>query len=53
MKTMLVWYLVSFGYGVSWSAPMPTQQECERVRAIAKEVGSYNHRCIQINEVVK
>ena len=53
MKTILVWYLVSFGYGVHWSAPMPTGQECERVRVVLKEKGSYNHTCIQINEVVK
>ena len=53
MKTILVWYLVSWGYGIHWSAPMPTQQECERVRVELKERAGYSHLCIQINEVLK
>ena len=53
MKTILVWYLVSWGYGVHWSAPMPTVQECERIQAVLKDRVGYNHICIQINEVVK
>ena len=53
MKTILVWYLVSWGYGIHWSPPMPTLQECERARQVLKDRGSYSHLCIQINEVLK
>ena len=53
MTTIVVWYLVFFTHGGSWSPPMPTAQECERVRAVLKESGSYYHRCIQITEVLK
>ena len=49
MKTMLVWYLVTFSYGTQWSPPMATLEECQRV----KEVISYTGKCIQIHEVIK
>jgi len=54
IKTILVWYLVSYGSGsvLSWSPPMSSAEECERVRAVVYD--QYNRgRCVQIKELVK
>lgn len=51
MKTVLVWYLITYSYSVHYSPPMPSLAECRRVQADAglKERG----RCVLIEEVVK
>ena len=54
MKTILVWYLVSLSsHGtLTYSPPMSTMEECERVKKVVPTVG-HALRCVQINEVVK
>lgn len=57
MKTILVWYLVSFGTNsaLHWSPPLPSLQECQRIQAVYIQQRKYSSGrvCIQINEVVK
>ena len=52
MNTILVWYLVTWNSApvITWSPPMATQQECERVKEV---FGRSYSRCIQLNEVLK
>lgn len=54
MKTILVWYLVTFSYGTHYSPPMATLEECMKVRElVSPEYFARSLKCIQINEVVK
>ena len=49
MKTIAVWYLVVYSYGVQYSPPMPDLAECHRVQKdMAVESRS---RCVRIEEV--
>lgn len=43
MKTVLVWYLLTFGYNNSmvWSPPFPTAEECERVKQVRMSINKH------------
>jgi hypothetical protein len=52
MNTVLVWYLVTVYYGIHYSPPMPTLDECLRVKHVLQETYGGNYaRCVQINAV--
>lgn len=61
MKTIALWYLVGFLNGdgnVTWSPPMPTREECKRVREVVIQQHSssakreVNMTCAQIITVM-
>lgn len=51
MKTIAVWYLVTYMNGMYYSPPMPDLAECHRVQKDLEL--SYRSRCVRIEEVLK
>lgn len=46
---VLVWVLVSAYYGLQYSPPMKTLEDCQRVQEMASKYSSSRTQCIQIN----
>ena len=46
---ILVWVLVSSYYGLQYSPPMKTLEDCQRVQDMAFQYSPARTQCIQIN----
>lgn len=46
---VLVWVLVTSYYGLQYSPPLKTLEDCQRLQAMASKYSTARSQCIQIN----